>query len=113
MTVRQVQPRYAAPVPMDNPALASKLVAYTAPGFEPQARALLSDPALSAMLGHLPYVDAAIEATRVVFNDPYQEAFTAIVGPVAQAYTPQGIEKVVWLHQTLGGVLQRLAELSR
>ena len=110
---RSFQPRYSVALTPRDPATAAKLVAYTEPGYEAAAHAVLEDPELSRWLVGLAFVDLRVEPGVVRFDDPFQEALLApLGGPLAamRMLTPEGIEVVVGFHTALGAGLCRLAE---
>ena len=112
---RTVKPAYPSAVPVASGPLAGRLLAYTAPGFEAAAAALLNDAELGAILSQLSLVDLRIEPNAVRFDDPFQENLTALMGGpmgMMNAFTPSGIERTVWLHDALARALTRVADLG-
>lgn len=105
--------RYPVAVPVDNPSLSTRVVASTVPGFESYARAILADPALASLLVHLPFVDLFVEQGRILCLDPQQRVVASLVGgPLTTTHMlgPEGIERIVWLHETVASILCLLAD---
>ena len=112
---RSFRPRYSVAIPVAAPQLASKLVAYSEPGYEAAASAVLADPTLQQMLAQLTHIDLVVESGAVRLEDPFQENLTALMGGpmnMLKMLTPDGIERTVWMHDAIGQLLTRAADLT-
>ena len=113
---RVFQPRYPTPVSLAGTMLADGFVAYTMPGYEGMVAQLLSDPGLATSIAALPHVDVVIEPGLVSLDDGFQEGLATLLGGptnLMRMFTPEGIERVVWLHQAIAEALCRLADRVR
>ena len=76
-------------------------------------RARIADPALASLLVHLPFVDLFVEQGRILCLDPQQRVVASLVGgPLTTTHMlgPEGIERIVWLHDTVASILCFLAD---
>ncbi len=104
---RAFTPAFPVEVPLP---FAGPLRAFTTAGHEQQVLQRFEDEGLVADLAALPHVNLVVDETQALFDDPFQDALTGLLGGplgMRNLLTPQGIERMTWLHESIARLLAR------